>query len=250
MRARRAALHARARLLVARLQPRAAPLRRPRAPRPLGAALAGLRELVEGVDDPGMLYAYSVPWLGRLLARRGDRRPARCSPPRGSTRAASGCCSGVAYAGLAYVEWAWLAGGPEVARRGRRGARAAAAHPGGAPFRAELLRYLARAGMPAEPLRLPGAVGGRPPRRLARGGGGVGRRRRPLRAGARAGRVRRAGADARGPADPRRARRHRPGGARPRAPPRSAPPYRGARARRRAPTPPGSPSASWRCWRW
>src|SRR6476619_2688308 len=32
----------------------------------------GLRELVDGVDDPGMLEAYSVPWLGRLRARRGD----------------------------------------------------------------------------------------------------------------------------------------------------------------------------------
>src|SRR5262249_15196866 len=30
------------------------------------------RRLVGAVDDPGMLYAYSVPWLGRLLARRGD----------------------------------------------------------------------------------------------------------------------------------------------------------------------------------
>ena len=36
------------------------------------------------------------------------------------------------------------------------------AHPGGAPFRAELLRYLARAGAPRRAVRwLPGAVGGR-----------------------------------------------------------------------------------------
>lgn len=36
------------------------------------AAEHGLRELVDGTDDPGMLYVYSVPALGRLLARRGQ----------------------------------------------------------------------------------------------------------------------------------------------------------------------------------
>ncbi len=32
----------------------------------------GLRALLESHSDPGMLFAYSAPWLGRLLARRGD----------------------------------------------------------------------------------------------------------------------------------------------------------------------------------
>ena len=35
-------------------------------------ALTGLRALVEREEDPGMAYVYSVPWYGRLLARRGD----------------------------------------------------------------------------------------------------------------------------------------------------------------------------------
>ena len=35
-------------------------------------AEAGLRALVESVDEPGIMYLYSVPALGRLLARRGD----------------------------------------------------------------------------------------------------------------------------------------------------------------------------------
>ena len=117
----------------------------------LGEAESGLRELVEGVDDPGMLYAYSVPWLGRVLARRGD-------PAAGDMLAAAWeralrqrLLLGLAYAGLALVEWAWLAGEPEVARRVAGELLPRTAHPGGARFRAELLRYLARAGLPAEP---------------------------------------------------------------------------------------------------
>ncbi|HEX2410408.1 MAG TPA: AAA family ATPase [Solirubrobacteraceae bacterium] len=115
------------------------------------AALSGLRELVEGVDDPGMLYAYSVPWLGRLLARRGD-------PAAGAMLAAAWeharrqrLLLGVAYAGLAYVEWAWLAGAPDVAHEVAAVLDPRTAHPGGAPFRAELRRYLRRAGLDAEP---------------------------------------------------------------------------------------------------
>ena len=117
----------------------------------LDEALAGLRELVEGVDDPGMLYAYSVPWLGRVLARRGD-------PAAGAMLAAAWeharrqrLMLGLAYAGLASAEWAWLAGRPDVGRRVAAELLPRTAHPGGAPFRAELLRQLARAGEPAAP---------------------------------------------------------------------------------------------------
>ena len=119
----------------------------------LGEAESGLRELVEGVDDPGMLYAYSVPWLGRVLARRGD-------PAAGDMLAAAWeralrqrLLLGLAYAGLARVEWAWLAGEQEVARRVAGELLPRTAHPGGAPWRAELLRHLVRAGLPAEPFK-------------------------------------------------------------------------------------------------
>ena len=114
------------------------------------AALGGLRELAEGVDDPGMLYAYSMPWLGRLLARRGD-------PAAGDMLAAAWeharrqrLLLGIAYAGLAYVEWAWLAEEPDVAREVAEALEPRTLHPGGAPFRAELRRYLSRAGLGAE----------------------------------------------------------------------------------------------------
>jgi DNA-binding CsgD family transcriptional regulator/tetratricopeptide (TPR) repeat protein len=117
----------------------------------LDDALAGLRALVHGVEDPGMLFAYSVPWLGRALARRGD-------PAAGGMLAATWdgaqrqqLLLGVAYAGLASVEWAWLAGRPEIAERVAAALAPRLAHAGAAPFRAELARYLARAGLPAEP---------------------------------------------------------------------------------------------------
>jgi DNA-binding CsgD family transcriptional regulator len=54
---------------------------------------------------------------------------------------------GLAYAGLAYVEWAWLAEQPEVAREVAALLEPRTDHPGGAPFRGELRRYLARAGI-------------------------------------------------------------------------------------------------------
>jgi DNA-binding CsgD family transcriptional regulator/tetratricopeptide (TPR) repeat protein len=117
----------------------------------LDGALAGLRALVHGVEDPGMLFAYSVPWLGRALARRGD--PAAGGLLAGTWDGAQRqrLLPGVAYAGLASVEWAWLAGRPEIAERVAASLAPRLAHPGAAPFRAELARYLARAGLPAEP---------------------------------------------------------------------------------------------------
>ncbi len=117
----------------------------------LGEAESGLRELVEGVDDPGMLYAYSVPWLGRVLARRGDPAAGEMLAAAWEHALRQRLLLGLAYSGLASVEWAWLADEPEVARRVAGELLPRTAHPGGAPWRAELLRYLARAGLHAEP---------------------------------------------------------------------------------------------------
>jgi DNA-binding CsgD family transcriptional regulator/tetratricopeptide (TPR) repeat protein len=115
------------------------------------AALTGLRALVEGVDDPGMLFAYSVPWLGRVLARRGDESAGEMLLAAWERARRQRLIIGVAYAGLAYAEWAWLAGEPAVAREVGAVLGPRTEHPGGAPFRAELQRYLARAGVPAGP---------------------------------------------------------------------------------------------------
>jgi ATP/maltotriose-dependent transcriptional regulator MalT len=110
----------------------------------------GLREVVDAVDDPGMLFAYSVPWLGRLLARRGDPVAEGMLAAAWEQAQRHRLLLGLAYAGIARVEWAWLAGRPEIAERVAAVLLARTEHPGAAPFRGELLRYLARAGLPAE----------------------------------------------------------------------------------------------------
>jgi DNA-binding CsgD family transcriptional regulator/tetratricopeptide (TPR) repeat protein len=110
----------------------------------------GLREVVDAVDDPGMLFAYSVPWLGRLLARRGDPVAEGMLAAAWEQAQRHRLLLGLAYAGIARVEWAWLAGQPEVAERVAAFLLPRTEHPGAAPFRGELLRYLARAGLPAE----------------------------------------------------------------------------------------------------
>jgi DNA-binding CsgD family transcriptional regulator/tetratricopeptide (TPR) repeat protein len=110
-------------------------------------ALAGLRELVDSIDAPGMLYAYSVPWLGRLLARRGDPAAHDMLATAWEQARSQRLIIGVAYAGLAYVEWAWLAAVPDLATEISEELLPRLENPGAAPFRAELLRYLARAGL-------------------------------------------------------------------------------------------------------
>jgi DNA-binding CsgD family transcriptional regulator len=111
------------------------------------AALTGLRGLVEGVDDPGMLHAYSVSWLGRVLARRGDEAAGDMLAAAWAEARHQRLLLGLAYAGLAYAEWAWLADEPEVARDVGDTLLERTELPGAAPFRAELLRYLALAGV-------------------------------------------------------------------------------------------------------
>jgi DNA-binding CsgD family transcriptional regulator/tetratricopeptide (TPR) repeat protein len=114
-------------------------------------ALTGLRELVDDVDDPGMLYAYSVPLLGRLLARRGDPEAAPMLAAAWSRALRQRLLIGLAYAGLASVERAWLVGDVASARRVAEALEQRMWHAGAAPFRAELLRYLARCGLEAAP---------------------------------------------------------------------------------------------------
>ncbi|NGO11172.1 AAA family ATPase [Streptomyces sp. HC44] len=111
----------------------------------------GLRVLVEARDDPGMLYVYSVPPYARLLARRGDDRAEGWLAEAWRRAQLQRSLPGLAYAGLAYAEWAWLARRPDVAAAVRDALLPHLCRPGQAPFRAELLRHTARAGLPAEP---------------------------------------------------------------------------------------------------
>ncbi len=111
------------------------------------AAEHGLRELVDGTDDPGMLYVYSVPALGRLLARRGQSDAEELLTAGWERAVAQRSLPGLTQAGIALVEWAWLTGRTDCARAVRDVLLPRTQRPGAAPLRGELLRYLARAGL-------------------------------------------------------------------------------------------------------
>ncbi|TMQ91640.1 LuxR family transcriptional regulator [Actinomadura soli] len=108
------------------------------------AAREGLRRLVEDAGDPGMLFLYSVPPYARLLARCGDEQAGSLLGEAWARARRHRSLLGLAYAGIAYVEWAWLAGVPEAADQVRNVLLPRTERQGAAPLRAELLRYLAR----------------------------------------------------------------------------------------------------------
>ena len=110
-----------------------------------------------------MLYAYSAPWLGRVLARRGDPGAGDLLDAAWAQAQRQHQLLGMAYAGIARAEWAWLTGDVAAAQQVADVLLPLTQHPGATPFRAELLRYLARG---------PGGVGDGPR------DGGLPRRRR------------------------------------------------------------------------
>jgi DNA-binding CsgD family transcriptional regulator len=96
--------------------------------------------------------------LGRLLARRGDPEAASLLASAWSRAQSSRTLLGLAYAGLARVEWAWLVDDPDAAEDVAVVLLPRVSHPGGAWFRGELLRYLSRAGFePADAAGIPAA---------------------------------------------------------------------------------------------
>ena len=107
--------------------------------------------MVDEVDEPDQLTRLTLPPLGRLLARRGDRRANAVLQQAWDQAVDNDSLAALAPAGLAVIEAAWLAGDVSSAsaqiavlmRRteGRAGAR----------VRGELLAYLARAGWQVEP---------------------------------------------------------------------------------------------------
>ena len=112
-------------------------------------AEAGLRALTERVDEPGMLYVYSVPPLARLLARRGCAEADQLVATAWQRAVSQKSLLGVAYAGIAYVEWAWLSGCSKQVDEVRDVVLKRTGQPGAAGLRGEFLRYLARLGQDA-----------------------------------------------------------------------------------------------------
>jgi DNA-binding CsgD family transcriptional regulator/tetratricopeptide (TPR) repeat protein len=118
-------------------------------------ALTSLRRLVATVEEPGMLYVYSVPPLARLLARRGAPEAEAMLRSAWDRAVEQRSVLGIAYAGIAYVEWAWLAGRDADVAAVAAVVLGATRSRGSAPLRAEFLRYLDRTGgghgEPADP---------------------------------------------------------------------------------------------------
>ena len=136
-------------------------------------ARAGCASWSRAWTTPGCSTPTACRGSGGCWRGAATRRPAPMLASAWSSARRQRLLLGVAYAGLAYVEWAWLAGEPESARRVAAELEPRVEHPGGAPFRAELLRYLARAGVPAEPFAgcpEPWAAGLRGDWRAAAGG--------------------------------------------------------------------------------
>ncbi len=113
-------------------------------------AETGLRALIDQLDDPGMLEVYSVPPLARLRTRRDADDTAATGAElarlwRRALRQKS--LLGLAFAGSALVEWAWLCDRPQVSAKVLDEWRPHATRPAAAPVTAELLTYARRAGL-------------------------------------------------------------------------------------------------------
>ena len=115
------------------------------------AAEAGLRELVDHRRGRSMFDVFSLPAYGRLLARRGRSQAGELIEQAWRRSRQQRAPLGLAHAGRARVEWAWLTGTPDAAREVVEVLVPRMWSAGWAHMRGELLRYLARAGIEAEP---------------------------------------------------------------------------------------------------
>ena len=117
----------------------------------LAEAEAGLRDLVEGQDDPGMIGRETIPALARVLVRQGSADAPEWLALAARHAAMADVLEWLVPTGLAYIEHAWLTGdhgraGPYPGLLLERTDR-----PGMLVQRGELLVYLRRLGYPAVP---------------------------------------------------------------------------------------------------
>jgi len=114
-------------------------------------AEAGLRELLDGQDDPGMIGRETVPILARVLVRQGSADAPAWLALAARHAARADVLEWLVPTGLAHIEHAWLTGdrgqaGPYPELLLERTDR-----PGMLVQRGELLVYLRRLGYPAGP---------------------------------------------------------------------------------------------------
>jgi DNA-binding CsgD family transcriptional regulator/tetratricopeptide (TPR) repeat protein len=114
-------------------------------------AEAGLRELLDGQGDPGMIGRETVPILARVLVRQGSADATEWLARAARHATGADVLEWLVPTGLAHIEHAWLTGdhgqaGPYPELLLDRTDR-----PGTLVWRGELLVYLRRLGYPAGP---------------------------------------------------------------------------------------------------
>jgi tetratricopeptide (TPR) repeat protein len=80
-------------------------------------AIAGLRSLLDGQDDPGMIGRETLPMLARLLVRQGHPDATQMLAAAVEHAERADVLDWLVPTGLAWIERAWLTGRPEQASR-------------------------------------------------------------------------------------------------------------------------------------
>ena len=117
----------------------------------LTAAEAGLRELLAGQDDPGMIGRETVPILARVLVRQGSAEAPEWLALAARHAERADVLEWLVPTGLAHIEHAWLTGDRAQADPYPELLLERTSRPGMLVQRGELLVYLRRLGYPAEP---------------------------------------------------------------------------------------------------
>ena len=113
----------------------------------LAESEAMLRSVIAERADPGMLRLYSTPTLARVQTRRGQSGTQETLAAAWNSARSHRILIGLAFAGTALAEWAFLNDRPDVAARTLQDWFEHAGRPGAGPVTAELLRYCRRAGV-------------------------------------------------------------------------------------------------------
>jgi DNA-binding CsgD family transcriptional regulator/tetratricopeptide (TPR) repeat protein len=114
-------------------------------------AEAGLRDLLDGQDDPGMIGRETVPVLARVLVRQGSADAPQWLALAARHAAMADVLEWLVPTGLAHIEHAWLTGDQQAAGPYPGLLLERTNRPGLLVQRGELLVYLRRLGYPAEP---------------------------------------------------------------------------------------------------
>ena len=110
-------------------------------------ASAVFQHAMEQYDDAGMLLLYCLPPYLRLAARRGDVPDKKLLVEAWERAVRQRWLTGLGLAGTALMEWAWLNGDADEARRVLADWQPHAGRPLARPIDAELRRYAALAGI-------------------------------------------------------------------------------------------------------